>query len=266
MTDFKIIKTEYAHGSLNGVDYGSQVRVLMRSAIAILYVAYGLNGTKRNSYHWNNIAIAPDAKRATLERPDIRAKIVALFGEGADEAALATTKTRGMATALFDGGGDPLPLPNHVQRANGQARYASATATRRAYPVGKTCLQCGEPLKIDTVRHFLGYELKENHPRTIEDCQRLTNELVVAVHGYDIRQDKDRWPLVERFETWDGESYDYDTFCSDQCAATYGRRAAAELPTLPVGGTCADPRHLRHRRAHVDHYEPKTDMLGRFKI
>lgn len=255
MSDYEVIKTEYTDGSFKGVYYGSKVRIMMRSPVAILFVGYGLNMIKRDGMGaHSHISLSQDSKRVVVEHPEIRAKIVEMFGEGSDEAALAAFKTRGMGTVLFDGGGDPLPLVRAVAAKQIHAEYADITATRHVDIETKCCIQCGDKLPLKTVHHHMGSSPSgDNHPKTVEDCQRLSNQPVVAVHGYEINSPDEWWTYISWFETWDGESYRDDTFCSDRCAAVYGRRAVAELPSLEVGGEAPVKKATPYER--VSHYE-----------
>ncbi len=258
MANYEVIKTEYSDGSFKGVNYGSKIRVVMRSPIAILFVGYGLRMIKRDYFGAHNtVILSSESKRVHLERPDIRAKIVEMFGEGADEAALAAYKTRGMGTVLFDGGGDPLSLVPSVARKQTQALYEDISPTRDQDIEMKRCVQCGEKLTPKTVHHHMSNQPSgDDHPRTVEDCQRLSNQPVTSVHGYPINRPEEWWPYISWFETWDGESYRDDTFCSDRCAAIYGRRAAAELPALEVGGEAPEKKPMPYER--VSHYEEEV--------
>lgn len=254
---FEQVATEYAYGSLNGVDYGSRVRVLMRSPTTIMYVAYGVHISRRGSHEYHSqITIAESTKRADLSLPKARDLIVKHFGEGADEAAIMAATTRGKGTILVNGGGEQLPLPRAEQVKLYRARYDAVTPTRTLIVPQKRCIQCEQPLRPRTITHHFGPSPeKENHPRTAEDCQRLTNHAVFSVSGYDSNKPEEWWPFISWFRTWDGETYDQIDFCSDRCAAIYGRRAAAELTRLPPGGRPPERERLPHES--VQHYEEK---------
>lgn len=259
MTDrptFEQVETEYASGHLNGADYGSRVRVLMRSPDAICYVSLGVHISKRGNHSYHGVrTVAEAAKRDLLSDPKTREKFILHFGEGADEAAIRAATTRGKGTMLVNGGGDPLPLPAHVARQVRSERYEGVTATRTDLIIPQQrCIQCEKPLRPHLTTHHLAKIPKDaDHPRTVEDCQRLSNFPVYEVHGFDSGKPEAWWPYVSWFYTWDGESYIDRDFCSDRCAATYGRRAAAELPHLAPGGEA--PARPRHQHESVQHYE-----------
>lgn len=256
MAQFEQVKTEYAHGALNGVDYGSKIRVVMRSPTAIVFVGYGLKLiTRKDTYR--TVTVASDSKRDTVALPDVRALIVKYFGDGADEWLIRAITTRGMGTILVDDGGEALRLPRAEASRLNEAEYESKTPTRDI-PVAnvKTCVQCGSDLPFAVSTHNLGYSPRDNHPETLEDCQKLTNNQIVSIHGFGREKPKDWWKFISFFHTWDGESYERETFCGDKCAAVYGRRAAAELPLLPTGGE--PPKRERPQREYIDHFERET--------
>jgi hypothetical protein len=68
--DFEVVPTEYTDGSINGSLYSSKVRVVARGPKGFLFVGYGLNYASRDKNAFRNDKIAPDAKRATLERAE----------------------------------------------------------------------------------------------------------------------------------------------------------------------------------------------------
>lgn len=255
---FRQVKTEYASGNLNGADYGSQVRILMRSETMLVYVASGVHisprGERVGFHHVKPVASA--AKAEMLSKPQARETLVKAFGEGADEQALIALKTRGKGTILVDGGGPAMPLPHAIQAKISSARYTTVSPTTTVVTPDKLCLQCEAPLQPHTVRHHLATVPTADHPRTVEDCQRLTNMPVYSVLGYGSNSPEEWWPIISSFTTWDGESYVDIDFCSDRCAAVYGRRAAAELPHLPPGRpTTIRPRHSFES---VKHYEEEV--------
>lgn len=264
MPNFKQVPTEYAYGTYAGADYGSRIRVLMRSDKAVMFVGYGVNLHPRDAHSYTSTRkIANAAKRTELSTPEVRAKIIAAFGEGADEAAILAATTRGQGTVLVDGGGDRLPLPHAVQSKLTAERYAAATPTFNGeVPPKKKCRQCEDDLRPVTIRHWLsnGPKPSDDQPTTVEQCQRLSNFPVVAVHGCGSNYPEEWWPYVEWFETWDGESYHDPNFCSDRCAAVYGRRALAELPPLEPGGSA--PTIERPRFDDVRHCEPRETIIS----
>jgi hypothetical protein len=260
MLQAEVIPTEYTRGSIAGANYGSRARVVLRSPDAFIFVALGVHMTPRgsNSYH-DTKAVCEKANVENFSRPEVRARIVEMFGEGADEAVLMTTRKKGYGTVLFNGGGKRLPLPDEEMRVLRQKNYDAVSPNTTLSPEGaQTCLQCGKPLRLHTIKHwFASPNSDEKPPTTVEELQRLTNYPIVRVSGFGSNKPEEWWPYIEYFETWDGESYEDDTFCSDRCAAVYGRRAAAELTPLPEGGEA--PTRARNEHESIRHYDVKAE-------
>ena len=261
---FEIIKTEYTQGLIGNSDYGSRVRVVMRSPTHFLFSGYGLHYRIRSSKFFDRGTIARDAKRKTLECPEVSDRIDKLFGDGATNALIQSTMKRGYGTVLVNGGGDALPLPRNDARKLHDTQYGEITPYYdvMAELSKEHCLQCGKPLRIQTAHHHVPWLVDQNKAiRTLEQCQRLSNHPVVAMHGVSSNRSPEYWPNVEWFETWDGESYQQEIFCSDKCAATYGFRAAAELPHLLVGGE--RKKHALVPRQNINHgdEEVRTFLL-----
>lgn len=220
-----------------------------------MFSARGVQVWNRNEHGgWHN---TQNLTRLTPSRKVLAAiaeKIDEVFGTGAAEEAI---KVSGKSkTVLVDGGGVPMPLPNRIRAQLTRASYDEIKPDWRADLRGEAqvCRQCGKQLRLDTDHHRLGSKLLENHPRTVEDCQKLTNRRIVAVHGYGTQR-KDLARYISWFETWDGESYIDVSFCSDSCAARYGRRAVGAYPALEIGG---DLDRKTHRvRDDVEHYTPE---------
>lgn len=233
MPTFEQITTEYADGSsVNGVDYGSKIRVVMRSPEYIAFVGYGINLISRSN-RYNTDKIAPDSKKDTVSLERVRKKFIEAFGEGADEWAIKAISTKGRGTILVNGGGEAMLLPRAIRAQINQAHYDSVDPSSEVeIPEQKTCVQCGGKLPLKVENHSLGYSPKPDHPKTLEECQRLTNKRVVRVMGYSGNYPREWWPYVSFYFTWDGESYIKEDFCSDRCAATYGRRALKAYPAL----------------------------------
>lgn len=98
------------------------------------------------------------------------------------------------------------------------------------------CRCCGKPIRkrtrlvyIETKASdqrydgsFIRYAVvaPDARPRTKADCQRLTNQQVVAVQRDDTKE------FIRLFHEWDGESYQDDLFCTGTCAQAFGRAAA----------------------------------------
>jgi hypothetical protein len=260
MPTFEQIPTEYASTGFTGADYGSRVRILMRSESHVVFVALGVRiipRGKRPGYH-DTIEVCRVAKRGQLSEARSRERIVKYFGEGADEAAILAATTRGQGTILVDGGGPALPLPHAIARALSAADYESLTPYRdNLIPVDRHCLQCEKPLRPALDQHNFSSMPVEGQPRTLEEVQRLSNYPVMGLRGYASNHSREWWPIIQSFTTWDGESYEQDTFCSDSCAATYGRRAAQSLPHLPANGE--PTRMARHKTNWTSHYDVEAD-------
>ena len=261
MPEFTQVPTEYAYGVYAGADYGSKIRILMRSETMVMFVGYGLNLSPRNERnHHNGTKIANSSKASNLTTPSVRQKIIAAFGEGADEAAICAIKTRGRGTILVDGGGEKLPLPRVEASKLHYERYAAATPTTTGLiPVERKCRQCGKDLVPSTDHHRFSNVPTDGQPKTVEECARYTNVPIFSVTGYSANSPEEWWPFVDWFATWDGESYLDPDFCNDRCASIYGRRAARDLPPLETG-VPAIP-HPYRMREDVDHYEKEPDRF-----
>lgn len=265
---FEQVPTEYASTDFTGADYGSRVRILMRSPEFVIFVALGVHLIPRGKIHYQSgRQLCPAAKRVQLSEPRVRELIIGRFGEGADDAAILAATTRGRGTMLVDGGGDKLPLPHGEQaRLHSEAFEALTVSSDNLIPVSKLCLQCEKPLRPALDEHNFPSMPKEGQPKTVEDCQRLSNYPVFSVRSYGSNCPKEWWDIVSWFTTWDGESYEQDIFCSDSCAATYGRRAAQKLDHLPAGGVPDKPeRHQTERTAHYDVEVDEKERRERIK-
>jgi hypothetical protein len=236
-----------------------------------LFVALGVqlwNPRSSNNYS-STKQVVDKASIETLSTEKARQTIVAAFGEGSDEQAILAWRTRGKGTVLVNGGGDALPLPHAVRVRSHQAAYEKESISAEVDLTGliATCKQCGANLVPHVTQHRLGGTIKENHPRSIEDCQKLTNQRVVRVSSFDSRYPS-KWGFVERFATWDGEALHDPLFCNTRCAVNYGRRAAIELSPLPADGSIVPIKRPVHES--VDHYdyEDKTIVIDgkTFKI
>ncbi|UTC29748.1 hypothetical protein BAJUN_01180 [Bajunvirus bajun] len=272
---FEQVATEFAHGQVVNADYGSQVRVLLRSPDAVLFTGVGLNlWSPRKDYSGalKSLTFARVTK-AVLANEKIVAAIDAAFGDGAAAWAMKAWTSKGVGTILIDGGGAALPLPRPVQSKLIQARHAAVTPDWRADLTGqiKTCLQCGENLSPVVSWHRFGYDENPIRPKTLADCQRLTNHQVVSIHGYDTRY-PDREHEIEAFTTWDGETLHDPYFChGGRCAAAYGRRfaqavVAGAVPALPADGSAVPEHDIAGVRSDVDHYEKKPRFIDGFKV
>ncbi len=252
---FEFVERENARGVIAGSDFGSSVRVVMRSPSSVLITGVG-------AQIWNrkNTGSMHDFKklfwdRATKEKfAACRETIDEFFGAGATDALLQSWgKAR---TVLVDGGGERLNRPINEAREEAYADYATWTITQR-FPLTNIpcCKQCEKELHPRTIVHHMGHKLLPDHPRTVEECQRLTNYPVVAVFDYGINR-RNMAGYVERFETWDGVSVFDPHFCSDRCAAIYGRRAAEVIePPLPPNVV---PEKTRWTHESHQHYPDES--------
>ncbi len=257
MSRFQHIKTEYATGVIGGADYGSRTRVLMRSPTHFIFVALGVHFQKRGNDSYAHTRTLSQETRFSAFSEKAVAQIEETFGKGAAAEAFAALTRKGTGTVLVDGGGDPLPLPHAVQVENMKAQYAAGTCnTEVELPEVLRCRQCDSPLRPHMKAHHMGFPREgKEHPRTIEDCQRITNERVVRISDFGSAR-RDLWDHVSTFYTWDGESYQDRYFCKTDCAAEYGRRAVLEYAPLPPDGTRA-PREVNdHTSTH--HYEEEV--------
>lgn len=256
---FKQVATEMTHPSLAGSIFPADLRVLMRSPTHVMFVGLGLRLYQRESgrrYSSNAIStITSKTTIAGLSEPAVVAKIEEIFGEGAAEAALAAKRTRGMGTVLVDGGGDKMPETRKAMsiRYRAEREFVTVNSNYEADLTGqvKTCRQCGGPLTPHTQSHRFSAYVENGGARTLDDCQRRTNHLVVSTHAFTNSMEKAQY--IEWFTTWDGESYVDPDFCKKDCILLYARRAIQELPPLPVG---VDPQPLpKNDWSQTHHYD-----------
>lgn len=260
---FKQVATEMTNPSLSGTLFPADLRILMRSPTHVMFVGLGLRLYNRKlGSHYSSNAISTITTKTTiagLSEERVMARINEVFGEGAAEAALAAKRTRGMGTVLVDGGGDKMAETRAAMRARYQAerQFATVNSNYEADLSGqvKTCRQCGGPLTPHTQSHHLSKFIEDGHPKTLEDCQRRTNHMVVATHAFT--NTLKNAPYIEYFNTWDGESYVDPDFCHKDCILLYARRAIQELPPLPVGGA---PAPLpKNDWTGVQHYDSERE-------
>lgn len=256
---FKQVATELTHPSLAGTLFPADLRILMRSPTHVMFVGLGLRlyDRKLGSYYSSNAisTITDKTTIAGMSEPAVTAKIESIFGEGSAEAAVAAKRTRGMGTVLVDGGGDKMPETRAAMRTryHAERQFATVNSNYEADLTGqvKTCRQCGGPLTAHTQSHRFSVYIEDGHPKTLEDCQRRTNLLVVSTHAFTNTLDNAQY--IERFSTWDGESYVDPDFCKKDCIIAYGRRAVQELPPLPVG---VEPTPIpRNDWSQTNHYD-----------
>lgn len=265
MPTIQFVAKEDASGLIGGGDFGSRVRVLARSPTHVVFNALGGRLWTRPS---NGASHHTDERTLFSARPTIaqweavKDKVDAVLGDGVGAAVVQAWRTH--KTVLVNGGGRRMPLPHIQAVAIRRAAYDLIKPDREIDLTAelKRCKQCGAPLKPSTDHHRFGYGIAPNHPRSLEDCQQLTNQRVIACHGYGMGRDK--WAgLVEWFESWDGESYQDPDFCNDACASKYGRRAVVELPPLESG---TEPvRQAFRRRDDYKHGVPEPEFEFRLE-
>lgn len=256
---FEIVEKEMSSGSVAGSDYGAAVRVIMRSPTHVMFSALGIQLWDRNIHGgWHHLKTLIRKRPSRAVYAEIAEKIDEVFGAGA--AKMLIEGSRKSQTVLVDGGGAAMPLPRVQFIAKLDAAHRTVSPDWRADLTGriKTCKQCGKNLQPCTDHHRLGFQIKDGHPKSTADCQLLTNQEVIAVHGFDTRF-PDKWEYVEWFETWNGENYLDEDFCNNTCAAEYGRRAARALDPLPIGGEV--PRTPHRIRDNTDHFEKVTQEV-----
>jgi hypothetical protein len=103
------------------------------------------------------------------------------------------------------------------------------------------CLWCGKRIAKHTTRRYvitiaMWKQAFGDHyaslPKTLADCQKLTNEKVVSV-DYQYETDDTNYEykrtgrrVVHHYTTWDGESYQDEFFCNGDHARSFGYAAA----------------------------------------
>jgi hypothetical protein len=258
--DWVLAPREVASGKLGGVDYGSSIRVLVRGPSSLLFTGVGVNlNTNRASYTakaertltWDRCKIE------VLER--LKPEIDGFYGEGMTELVIEAWRKR--QTVIVDGGGERLALPGHMAKAVHQADYATWTKTQHVPLTGiiPTCKQCGADLKPKTISHRMDFVIGPDHPRSLEDCQKMTNYQVVAAYDYGSGHPNHKG-YIERFEAWDGESVWDPHFCDSKCAAKYGRRAADQGIVLEPG---VEPPEVKWTSSPIVHHYDQAEAERR---
>jgi hypothetical protein len=251
---FELVDKEDARGVIAGSNYGSSVRIMARGPRVVLFNGLGLNSWDRREVGgWHSLKSLFKGRPTIAQYEAVQAQVDGLLGEGVGAAVVEAWRKH--KTVLVDGGGEPLPLPNLVITTRMRARFAEQSVTAHLDLTGKIrcCLQCGKPLAPHTNHHRMGHAIQPDHPRTLEDCQRRTNQTVIACHSYGMNH-PEKWGYVEWFETWDGETLHDPYFChGSTCAAKYGRRAAEAGVILEPG---IEPARIEHIiRDDVEHFE-----------
>ncbi|UTC29690.1 hypothetical protein BAJUN_00600 [Bajunvirus bajun] len=94
------------------------------------------------------------------------------------------------------------------------------------------CRNCGKPIKKKTHSIFFGQSARSDEfstcrpekPKSKDEVKRLVNEQVISVswfrHGSD--------PYIVGANTWDGETYVDDLFCTVRCGEAFGRVCASQ--------------------------------------
>lgn len=258
MTDtphIQLVDKELAAGLISGSDYGSQVRLLVRSPTRLLFLGVGCTVFRRDQSAggWHAL-IKVFSERCTKDKLAAGREIIDREIEpGITDHVLEAWRLG--KTVLIDGGGEKMRIPRKLASELAHADYASWTINAQVPLTGRipTCLQCGKDLQPRFVVHQMGKTILPDHPRGLEDCQKLTNRQVVAIHDYGINR-PDLKGYVEWFDTWDGESVFDPHFCGNTCAAKFGRRAAAEGLKLEPN---VEPEQVVWTHEGVSHAAPE---------
>lgn len=108
------------------------------------------------------------------------------------------------------------------------------------------CRYCGKPIAKRTTTVLVRAEqhpndqitaswcryvyVGSNPPRTIDDCRKLSNRIVVSVkrgkHWVDNYDRLEKNETIGEFTEWDGESFVDEFFCRGECARGFGYMAA----------------------------------------
>ncbi|AFU88128.1 hypothetical protein CcrColossus_gp258 [Caulobacter phage CcrColossus] len=253
MPEITFVDKENADGLIAGSQYNSSVRIMARSPSGVVFNALGVR-------YWNRKdgSSFQDVKIVVRDRPTkagfvaARDAIDRFMGAGVGDAVIQAWKEG--KTVLVDGGGEKLRLPRTEQRII-DAQALAAVSINKSISIEDrvpTCKQCAKPLQPKFTVHRMGRDILPDHPRSWEDCQRMSNFEVVAIRGYKVTEGP-KVGFVESFDTWDGQSTFDPHFCGDTCAASYGRRAAEAHPPLGPSDPVPKPGW---RHDSVDHFEP----------
>lgn len=256
---FELVEKEDARGVIAGSDYGSSVRIMARSPTHVMFNALGCqlwDRDERGGWHSLTKVFGERATKAKYEAA--REKIDGAFGVGATDMVLEAWRLH--KTVLVDGGGAVLVEPGLKIRDRNARLYAEKSCTEELDLSGEVpgCLQCGKTLIPHTKLHHMGHVIQPDHPRSLTDCQKLTNRRVVAVRSFDGNH-PDKLEYVSWFESWDGETLRDPHFCGDTCAAKFGRRAAAAGTVDLEPGV--EPVKVRTEHESQNHYEEPVRHL-----
>jgi hypothetical protein len=219
------VKTEYTYGGIIGTTT-PKVRILMRSEKSVIYVSYGVYIAFRSNLNYSTAKfLVRDLNASAFSDPKINSIVEAYFGPGSTSAVIKAFEKRGCGTVLFEGGGKPFPLPRKELRDNTQAEWDAVTPTADIPCNLDKCVECGEDLIPVLEYHYLPEGARA---KTAEDCARYTNHKIACIKGHDTRSNRELWPYIYSYQTWDEVSYKDEFFCSVKCAASYGRKAARE--------------------------------------
>jgi len=257
---FRRVATERIDDGIAGMRYGTSPRVLMRSPTHLMYVALGVHVVPRGARSMQHVTrVAGKATREAMREPGARVAVIRAFGVGADDAAIGALGSRGDGTVLVDGGGSVIARAADMAAVVRAAYQAVSPDAKDLMTISAQCRQCGAPLTPMLDHHHFDTPPEAGQARTVDDCRRLSNMSVMSVKGYGAGSPEEWWPYVSGFTTWDGSTYRDAAFCSDACAARYGRRAASELPALSVGGQPSGTTTTMGQ--HVSHRTRKTVVL-----
>ena len=106
------------------------------------------------------------------------------------------------------------------------------------------CKGCGKPIAKHTTSVLFGQSTtrsddwtsyRTEHPRSIEEVQRLVNQKIISVrwtrhvpNEFVRTVGKPEFDYIDTAKLWDGETYIDEHFHAQQCAVLLGRAMAAK--------------------------------------
>ncbi len=251
---------EVAYGVIAGSDFGTSVRILARSPTHVLFNSGGCQvWNRKNTGAFTDIQNIFRGRANKALYMEHKAKIEKFLGGGSGDAVVEAW--RAGKTVLIDGGGEKLNEPRKLIYAKHCEEIAKVTINRTVDLTGRVpgCKQCERALQPKFTVHLMGDEILPDHPRSFEDCQKMTNYEVVAISDYGSLDSKVGY--VKSFDVWDGSSTIDPHFCSNACAAMYGRRAADAFPVLLPNVTVPPIRASHDVERHYE-FKSRTVTLS----
>lgn len=105
------------------------------------------------------------------------------------------------------------------------------------------CRACGKPIAKHTRSIYFGAspgssgsmiesgQSRFDKPRSRAEAQRLVNEQITSHTWRRVSRNGERLPeedYIDRINVWDGETYEDEFFCKQNCAADLGRAMARQ--------------------------------------